>query len=422
MIGRLLFKTIFTCSFLLVSSAWAVENIPPIFDVKPVKYSNAPSGLTFQDTLKSPYKELKTVINQVNIGETNPKFNGSILVGYQGKLIYEKAFGVANRSTGLANTMSTPTQVASITKTFTGTSIVWLQEKGFLNIKDNVQKYLWEFPYSHITIEHLLSHRSGLKDYLKFSGRYWNSSQPMYNEEVLNQFRDYKFGLNFTPGSKFDYSNSNYAILALIIERVSGMSYKKFIHDYIFEPLDMQNSFVYDPADKYPFPYARSYRANFSNWQNTHQDGVYGDKGIYTTAEDLYKWDQALYSNDFLSDKAKEDAFTPRSPWEVSKNYGLGWRLRTFPNGEKYAYHTGWWHGYQGIFSRYIKDDFTVIILSNRFIHGISKNSELIYETASTYLPLTDLHSMPGTDIPDPNAEKEVEVTEVMDGITIASR
>ncbi|MGI9526159.1 MAG: serine hydrolase domain-containing protein [Weeksellaceae bacterium] len=405
----------------------SISNAAPTFNennnfASKVAKPSISTNIVFQDTLKSPFKELNTVIGQINIGEKNPRFNGSILVGYQGKLIYEKAFGVANRATGMANTINTPTQVASITKTFTGSSIVWLQEKGFLNIHDNVQKYLWEFPYDNITIEHLLSHRSGLKDYLKFSGRYWNSSKPMYNDEVLEQFRDYKFGLNFTPGTRFDYSNSNYALLALIIERISGMPYKKFMKDYIFEPLEMKNSFVYDPADEYTIPYARSYRANFSNWQNTHQDGVYGDKGIYTTAEDLYKWDQALYTNNFLSSKSKEDAFTPRSPWNVSKNYGLGWRLRTFPNGEKYAYHTGWWHGYQGIFARYIKDDFTVIILSNRFINGISDNSELIYETASAYLPLTDLHGMPGTDIPNPKAEKKTKPTEIAEGITIAAK
>lgn len=417
-----IFSTLFIHCFALFSVVNAGTTNPLNTLGKLEKPHTSSFNIEFQDTLKSPFKELKTVIGQINIGQQNPKFNGSVLVGYQGKLIYEKAFGLANKSTGMANTLHTPTQVASITKTFTGSSIVWLQEKGFLDIHDNVQKYLWEFPYSNITIEHLLSHRSGLKDYLNFSGRYWNSSQPMYNQEVLNQFRDYKFGLKFTPGSKFDYSNSNYALLALIIERVSGMPYKKFIQDYIFDPLQMENSFVYDPAEEYKIPYACSYKANFTTWANTHQDGVYGDKGIYTTPEDLYKWDQALYTNIFLSDQSKENAYTPRSPWEVSKNYGLGWRLRTFPNGEKYAYHTGWWHGYQGIFARYIKDDFTVIILSNRFISGISDNSELIYETASAYLPLTKLHGMPGTRIPNQDAEKETEVTEIMDGVTIAAR
>ena len=352
-----------------------------------------PAEIEYQDVNKSPYKELYADLERVNMGATNAKFNGSVLIGYQGKVIFQKAYGDANRAIGVKNSLELPTQIASITKTFTGTAVMWLQEKGFLNIQDNVQQYIWEFPYSNITVEHLLSHRSGLPDYIDFSGRYWSSSKPMYNDEVLNQFTTYKFRLNATPGTKFDYCNSNYAFLALIIERVSGMTYKEFMQKYIFEPLHMNNTYVFDPADEYAFSHARSYNANFTEWKNTHQDGVYGDKGIFTTATDLYKWDQALYSDKFLSKETLDDTFTPRLPWNKSKNYALGWRMRTFPNGEKYAYHTGWWHGYQGIFSRYLNDDFTVVILSNRFISGITDNSELIYETAAKHLNLTDFNS-----------------------------
>ena len=372
-----------------------------------------PAEIEHQDITKSPYKELYADLDRVNMGATNAKFNGSILVGYQGKVIYEKAFGDANRAIGTKNSLQTPTQIASITKTFTGTAMMWLQEKGFVNIEDKVQKYIWEFPYENITVEQLLSHRSGMKDYIDFSGRYWNSSQPMYNDEVLKQFTTYKFGLKFTPGYKFDYCNSNYAMLALIIERVSGMPYKNFMKKYIFEPLHMGNTYVFDPADEYAFVHARSYNANFTEWKNTHQDGVYGDKGIFTTVEDLYKWDQALYSENFISKETINNTFTPRLPWEKTKNYALGWRMRTFPNGEKFAYHTGWWHGYQGIFSRYMKDEFTVVILSNRFISGITENSELIYETASSHLNLTDFNG---------SAPDKVDLVEDAEEIQIVSR
>lgn len=375
-------------------------------------------GISYYDTSVSPYKELSEVLDRVNIGAKNSKFNGTILIGYKGKVIYENAFGDADRSMGLKNTLDTPTQVASITKTFTGTAVAWLQEKGILNIKDPVQKYLWEFPYSNITIEHLLAHQSGLPDYLKFSGRYWNSSEPMYNEEVLKQFSTYKFGLRFTPGTKFDYSNSNYAILALVMEKVTSMAYKDFMSKYIFKPLNMDNTFVYDPNDEPQFKFAKSYNANFTIWKNTHQDGVYGDKGIYTTAEDLFKWDQALYNNDFVSESTAEDIFQPRRPWSFTKNYGLGWRIKTYPSGNKYAYHTGWWHGYQGIFARYLQDEFTVVILSNRYISGISDNSELIYETAAKYLPLTDLNKK--IEMPEEETQQE-QVEDITDGIQIVS-
>uniref|UniRef100_UPI0039A54E8A serine hydrolase domain-containing protein n=1 Tax=Ornithobacterium rhinotracheale TaxID=28251 RepID=UPI0039A54E8A len=360
------------------------------FKVK-INYTAPIEKLEFHDTIAGVYSQLHNEIKQMNIGARNPSFNGTVLVAHKGKLIFEASYGVSNRAIGLRNTPKTPTQIASITKTFTGTSILWLEQRGFLNIKDPVQKYIWEFPYADITIQHLLSHRSGLPEYLKFSTRYWTSSAPMYNEELLAMFRNKKMRLDFQPGTSFSYCNSNFAMLALLIERITKMPYKQFVSQYIFEPLNMQNSFVYDPMDTYNFSFAKSYKANFSDFNNTFQDGVYGDKGIFTTVEDLYRWDRALYKNEFLAEEFKQNAFTPTRDWSVEKNYGLGWRIKCYPNGEKYVYHTGWWHGYQGIFARYIKDDFTIIILSNRYISGISKNSEEIYKVAQQYLGLTEL-------------------------------
>ncbi|MBV7440316.1 beta-lactamase family protein [Weeksellaceae bacterium TAE3-ERU29] len=389
-----MFKQKSLLSIIIVLFFVSVEAKKPlshkIFNIE-INYS-APTGqLQYHDTISGVYAQLRNEIKAINIGAENPSFNGTVLVAHKGKLIFEQSYGLSNRAIGLKNTPQTPTQIASITKTFTGTSILWLEQRGFLNIKDNVQKYIWDFPYGNITIEQLLSHRSGLPEYLKFSNNYWSSAEPMYNESVLDMIKNNRFRLLFTPGTKFDYCNSNFAVLGLLIERITGMPYKNFVSKYIFEPFNMTNSFVYDPNDTYDFSFAKSYRANFRDFPNTFQDGVYGDKGIFTTVEDLYKWDQALYSNEFLEDSFKKAAFTPTRDWSVMKNYGLGWRVKCYPNGEKYVYHTGWWHGYQGIFARYIKDDFTVIILSNRFISGISKNSEEIYEVAQRYLNLTKL-------------------------------
>lgn len=383
-------QVIFTFILLFTFGHGLAEN-PLISNALKLDHKVFSDEILSHDISQSPFKELNQALDKVNIGARNSKFNGTILVGYQGKIIYQNAYGNADRANGLKHTMDTPTQIASITKTFTGTAMAWLQEKNILKLTDRVQQHLWEFPYANITIEQLLAHRSGLPDYINYSNRYWSSSKPMYNDEVLKQFATHKFALKFTPGAKFDYSNSNYAILALIIEKVSGMSYKNFMSKYIFEPLHMNNTFVFDPAETPKFVIAKSYRANFTDWKNTHQDGVYGDKGIFTTAEDLYKWDQALYSEKFISAQTRQDVFEPRRPWNQTRNYGLGWRIKTYPSGHKYAYHTGWWHGYQGILSRYMQDEFTVVILSNRFISGISDNSELIYKTASEYLPLTDL-------------------------------
>lgn len=353
--------------------------------------SSPDEKIEYHDTISGVYAQLRKEINKISIGATKASFNGTVLVAHNGKLIFEKSYGVSNKLTGEKNTPQTPTQIASITKTFTGSSILWLEQRGFLNIKDKVQKYIWEFPYADITIEQLLSHKSGLPEYLSFSKNYWSSGQPMYNNQLLEMMVSKNFHLKFTPGSKFSYCNSNFAVLGILIERISGMKFKDFVQRYVFTPLNMDHSFVYDPADTPKFSFAKSYRANFRDFPNTFQDGVYGDKGIFTTPRDLFKWDQALYSDDFINEEEKTEAFTPRLQAGIKKNYGLGWRIKCYPNGEKYVYHTGWWHGYQGIFSRYIKDDFTVIILSNRYISGISSNSEAIYSLAQKYLGLTHL-------------------------------
>lgn len=381
-------KTIFILVALLAATTSKAVN--DFSSLLPSKIERSPEIL-YHDTLSVPFKILRHKIDSLNIGAQKPGFNGTVLVGYQGKLIFEKSYGVANRGIGLPNSSEIPTQIASISKTFTGTAILWLQQKGLLDITDKVQQYLWDFPYPNITIENLLNHRSGLPDYMDFSGKYWDKNQTMYNEDVLNLFVQNKYNLKFTPDTKHQYSNSNYALLGLIIERISSMKYADFMNKYVFEPMKMEKTFVYDPEEEYGFSMAKSYKSNFKNWNVNYQDGVYGDKGIFTTAEDLYRWDKVLYTEDFVDDETKQMAFTPSRPLSVKKNYGLGWRIKYYPNGERYVYHTGWWHGYQGIFSRYIKDEFTVIILSNRYIKGITANAELIYKVAQEDLNLTEL-------------------------------
>lgn len=386
--------SLFFTLFLFFSLSFAFSASPSFFSMEVENFSTHDENLAFHDFEDERYEQVRKFVQSNNIGALKPAFNGSVVVAHQGKLIFAESYGVADRAINKENSLYTPTQIASITKTFTGMALLWLQEKGFLEVTDPVQKYLWDFPYSNITIEQLLSHSSGLADYLKFSRKNFTLGNPMYNQDVLNELAQNKYKLTFTPGSRFQYSNTNYAMLGLIIERVSGMTYKEFMKKYVFEPVGMQSTFVYDPLDEPSYSFhAKSYYANFNHFPNTFQDGVYADKGIFTTPSDLLKWDRILNTEEFISKSAIDNAYTPRYSWNMTKNYGLGWRVKTYPNQEKYVYHTGWWHGYQGILSRYIKDDFTIIILSNRFINGISDNAEMLYAGAADVLEMTKLAS-----------------------------
>jgi CubicO group peptidase (beta-lactamase class C family) len=307
-------------------------------------------------------------------------FNGSVLIGSKGKIVYERYFGTANRAKNIDLSPESAGQLASTSKTFTGAAILYLHQQKYLNIDDPVKDYLPTFPYPTVTIKMLLDHRAGLPDYTHWGAPIVNPKVPMTNKQMLDIFAKRKFPLEFKPNSRFKYSNSNYATLALIIEAVTDLNYREFMKKYIFDPLGMKNSFVFDPAKGLPEKATISYKYNWAVEPVTFADGVYGDKGIYSTVQDMYKWDQSLYQNKFLSNETLELAYGPCSFEKAGmKNYGLGWRMLCYPNGDKVIYHNGWWHGNNTVFYRFIKDNFTIIILGNKYNSGIYHMAPPIY-------------------------------------------
>jgi CubicO group peptidase (beta-lactamase class C family) len=308
-------------------------------------------------------------------------FNGSVLIGYKGKVIYERYFGYSNREQKVRMGPTSSTQLASITKTFTGAAILYLHERKYLNIDFPVQYYIKEFPYQNISVRMLLNHRSGLPDYTKWVTAYNKDTKtPISNETVIAMMATHKPRVEFRANTRFKYSNTNYAILASVIERVAGMSYKDFMAKHIFEPLGMQNTFVYDPHQKLPLDAAISYKYNWLREPDMFADGVYGDKGIYSTPSDMYRWDQSFYTNKLLSQQTIEMAYTPCSFEKKGiKNYGLGWRMLCYPNGGKVVYHNGWWHGNNTSFYRLIQENMTIVILGNKYNKGIYRQAQSVY-------------------------------------------
>lgn len=295
-------------------------------------------------------------------------FNGSILVAKEGNIIYESYYGytdpIQKRDT---LTAASAFHLASVSKTFTAMGILKLWELKKLSLEDSIASYFPHFPYPGITIKMLLSHRSGLPNYTHYLEAYkWDKKKMVTNADILNSLYTLRPPLDFASGRHFAYCNTNYALLALIIEKVSGESYGNFMKNTFFIPLGMNDTYVYAPEDS-----ARampSFEWNNRKFGQGFLDRVYGDKNIYSTVRDMLKWDQALYPGILFKQQTLYSAFEPYSfEKEGKRNYGLGWRMTLLDNGKKLLYHNGWWHGNNTVFIRLIDEKATIIVLGNKF-------------------------------------------------------
>jgi CubicO group peptidase (beta-lactamase class C family) len=297
------------------------------------------------------------------------RFNGSILVAKNGVVLYEKYKGFRDpRHHQDSITSHTAFHLASISKTFTAMSVLKLWQDGKLDIHDPVSKYLTGFPYPAVTIQSLLDHRSGLHNYVHYMDRPGMDRHTfLRNQDVLQYIIDHPNAREIFSGQAnrhFEYSNTNYALLALVIEKVSGLPYPDYLSRTFFQPLGMQDTYVCTATD--------SGRSMLSYYQSGRPfpmqflDQVYGDKNVYSTVRDMYKWDQALRSGQLFSKGVLDSAYSGYSFEKPGQhNYGLGWRMLLIPNGKKLIYHNGWWHGNRTVFVRMLDEDATIIALSN---------------------------------------------------------
>ncbi len=339
------------------------------------------SGTLIYDTLSEASRDIIARLDAYYKGQIRAGFNGAVLVGVKGKIVYERYYGYSDKRKKIPLAFNSSSQLASVSKTFTSAAILYLYEHKLLNIDYPVQHYIKEFPYKGISLRMLLNHRSGLPDYTKWVPVYNKDTRtPISNEEVVRLMAKHKPRIEFRPNTRFKYCNTNFALLSRIIELVSGMSYADFMQQQIFAPLGMTNTFVYEPEKGMPGNATVSYKFNWVKEPDMFADGVTGDKGIYSTVQDMFRWDQSLYNNSILSNEMKELSYGPCSFEKPGiKNYGLGWRMLCYPNGNKVIYHNGWWHGNNTSFYRLIKDNMTIIILGNRFNKNIYRQAPVIY-------------------------------------------
>lgn len=302
-------------------------------------------------------------------------FSGAVLYAEKGRLVFKEAFGYADIRDKKNITTNSAFQIASVSKMFTATAALMLLEDSLIMLDEDIRTYLPEFPYEGISVRLLMNHRSGLSRYMTLAHEQWKDKTiPLTNDEMLKLFVKHKPTVYFKPNRGFHYCNTNYAILANVIERVSGSTFNRFVKDHIFAPLGMKNSFVYNmngekEVSAYILQGIPGYR--YSSWRpirqrNEYLNGVMGDKGVYTSVEDIFKFDQALYDGSLLNDSTLQLAFEPGSPKSRRRrdNYGFGWRIRG--GRENTVYHYGWWKGFRAFYIRDMKQEKSIIVLSNR--------------------------------------------------------
>ena len=299
---------------------------------------------------------------------THSAFNGNVLVAKGGKIIYRNSFGWADYLHRDSLKITSQFELASVSKPLTATAVLMLIERGELRLDQTVNDFFPDFPYEGVTIKQLLSHRSGLPNYVYFVDGIWKDKRKgLSNKEVIDLLIQHKPGKYNAPDARFLYNNSNFMILAAIVEVVSGQSFTVFMQENIFKPLGMKNTAVYSKVDYETIPtgvighdkvFRRSVVQNFL-------DGPVGDKGIYSTVDDLYLFDRALIEGRVIKKELLDSAYVGRSkPTNGVFNYGYGWRL--YEKGDHViAYHTGWWHGFKNLYIRDFKDDITIVLLSN---------------------------------------------------------
>jgi CubicO group peptidase (beta-lactamase class C family) len=288
----------------------------------------------------------------------------SVLLLRDGHPVVRAAYGLADLETHTPTTPETNYRLASMTKQFTAASILLLAEDGHLTLDDRAHEWLPSLPQAAetVTIRHLLTHTSGLIDYENVIPETFIAQ--LHDADVLRllETQDCTY---FPPGTDYRYSNSGYALLARIVQRASGKTFGKFLHERIFGPLAMFNTVAYEEGISTVNHRAFGYTEEAGEWNRTDQDptsAVLGDGGIYSSIDDLAKWDAALYDSRLLQPSSLRAAFTPATQTDDPKvEYGYGWRI----TGET-LWHSGESVGFRNVIVRYPKRHMTVIVLTNR--------------------------------------------------------
>lgn len=350
-------------------------------------------------TTNSQYHHLK--IDSLVMLKSNKGFNGSVLVIDGGHEVYKKHVGFSNFDGKELINDTSIFELASCSKQFTAMAIMILVQQGKLSYTDTIQKFIPNLPYNHITIENLLCHTSGLPDYMELLQKYWDKHKFATNNDVIDLFIKHKPKVYYAPNQTFDYSNTGYALLSVIIEKASGLSYAEFLDKHIFKPLGMKYTRVYntrrsknEKIDNYAYGYIYSDKLkkyvlpdSLTDYKYViYMDAITGDGTVNTNVTDLALWDKALRENTLVQKNTLDKAFTPYQLKDGKQsNYGYGQIIVNDGKSEKAVYHGGSWPGYSSFILHFIERETSIIVLSNNEYEGTDK---LVDEIAKIVLEL----------------------------------
>ncbi len=324
---------------------------------------------------KINYQKIDSIINEKAISH---RLSAVVLIAEKGKVKYEKAYGYRDFKKQIPLLTTDIFELASVSKQFTAMVIMMLKEKGLLQYDDLVEKYL-EIPYKGIRIRNLLTHTSGLPDYQDIMDKHWDKHKVAGNKDIIEYLNQYAPPSMFEPGTKYTYSNTGYVLLASIAEKASGRDFIEFANTEIFQKLKMKHTAIRTLTEKAAVPnfaighvYVKEKNdfiradsfpsSDYTIWLGNRK----GPGRISSNAEDLLKWDRALYTEKLISKLTLEEAFTPMVlKDETISNYGFGWDLiLNNPNG-KIVWHNGDNPGFKTQIMRYFGNQRTLIILCN---------------------------------------------------------
>ena len=367
-ISAILFSLLFLVSFSFCKGKHADnETINPLVSI------NIDSIFTDLGTTDLAQKHKTADAFFTNLAKSG--MNAVALYAEQGQVVYKKAFGFRDLNKRHPDSLHVDDQfqLSSDSKMFTAEAVMILFAQGKLDYDADVRTYIHEFPYEGITVRHLLNHRSGLPRYDSMADEFWpDRTKPFSNEEMIRMLAKRKPERYAAPDVTFFYNNINYALLASVVERVSGQHFEDFMRENIFEPLGMNRSFIYSMRNDsvvslYMDCEAHGhdlYKSGPVKSQNDYLNGVMGDKIMFSTVDDIYKFMMALDCNLLLPDSVQCEAFNPGSKeWKRNENYGFGWRMsKEHPD---MFFHYGWWKGYRSAVIRNVAQNRVLIILGN---------------------------------------------------------
>jgi CubicO group peptidase (beta-lactamase class C family) len=298
--------------------------------------------------------------------------SGGILVAKGDDILYENYRGFGREGNQMPIDKNTPLHVASVSKTLTAMAMMKLIEAGKIKLTDHLTQFFPGFPYPNVTVQTLLDQRSGLPKYEYFITKINPapvelSKSFITNQDVLNMIIKYKPDLARDTDTGFMYCNTNFALLALLIEQITKTPFPQAMKEMVFAPLKMNNTYIFQKKD-IPTASQSFYYGGNKLYPLDRLDLIYGDKNVYTTPRDLFNFSKAMFSKNFLKPELMKMVFEPYSNEKFGmNNYGLGFRMKIFDNGEKLTYHNGWWHGTNSVFAHLLKSKVTIVAIGNKY-------------------------------------------------------